>query len=98
SVSWSNRFLGSVVESHKELATLLTQVESTRADPSRTLISVQEHIAQMCLPTAHFNEINCYHQWFLFDDLWAATHPDLARSLLFYAGHWDLGFGIEDEV
>jgi hypothetical protein len=30
-----------------------------------------------------------YQQWYLFDTAWAATHPDLARSLLRYANHWD---------
>jgi hypothetical protein len=26
-----------------------------------------------------------YQQWFLFDTVWAAAHPDLAASLLRYA-------------
>ena len=30
-----------------------------------------------------------FDQWFLFDTRWAAANPDLARSLLRYAAHWD---------
>ena len=30
-----------------------------------------------------------HDQWFVFDDRWAAAHPDLAQSLLRYAVHWD---------
>ncbi|GAA1023032.1 hypothetical protein Aple_096220 [Acrocarpospora pleiomorpha] len=28
-------------------------------------------------------------QWFFFDDVWAAAHPDLATSLMHYGVHWD---------
>ena len=30
-----------------------------------------------------------YQQWYLFDDMWAAAHPDLAASLLRYATSWN---------
>jgi hypothetical protein len=47
---------------------------------------VDEHIAQLAL---HHDDYFGYHQWFLFDDVWAASHPELAASLLRYATHWD---------
>ncbi|MFI6483029.1 hypothetical protein ACIBH1_34225 [Nonomuraea sp. NPDC050663] len=52
----------------------------------RTLINVGRHMAQMCL---HSDESTGYRQWFAFDDIWAAAHPDLAASLVHYAYHWD---------
>ncbi|MER5644591.1 hypothetical protein [Streptosporangium sp. NPDC002524] len=30
-----------------------------------------------------------HRQWFVFDDVWAAAHPDLAVSLLHHGSHWD---------
>ena len=36
-------------------------------------------------------------QWFLFDTRWAAAYPDLARSLLRYAAHWDPYEGVASE-
>ena len=37
----------------------------------------------------HVDEYFGYQQWFLFDDVWAASHPELAASLLRYAIDWD---------
>ncbi|WP_345573886.1 hypothetical protein [Nonomuraea rosea] len=56
-------------------------------DPRRTLIHLGDHLAQMCIHSGYFG----YRQWFLFDDVWAAAHPDVAASLIHYAGHWDPG-------
>jgi hypothetical protein len=50
-------------------------------DPGRTLIHLGDHLAQMCIHSGYFG----YRQWFLFDDVWAAAHPDLAASLIHYA-------------
>ena len=55
-------------------------------DPDRSLLHVDEHIAQLAM---YVSEEFGYQQWFLFDDVWAASHPDLAESLLRYAAHWD---------
>ncbi|MGL4553370.1 MAG: hypothetical protein ACRC33_19560 [Gemmataceae bacterium] len=59
-----------------------------RADP-KSLIHVEEHLAQMCLDTSHSEE-PYFGQWILFDDVWASAHPDLANALLRYAGRWDV--------
>lgn len=47
---------------------------------------MDEHLAQLA---RHCNEPFGHRQWYLSDTAWASAHPDLARSLLWYAGHWD---------
>jgi hypothetical protein len=54
--------------------------------PTTSLLRVGDHLAQFAL---HYDETFGYRQWFLFDTVWAASHPDLARSLLHYVEHWD---------
>lgn len=53
---------------------------------------VQTHVAQACLHTADWGKMDgdLYHHWVLFDDLWAAAHPELAHSLLRLASRWDV--------
>ncbi|WP_344970846.1 hypothetical protein [Streptosporangium fragile] len=55
-------------------------------DPDRTLLRDGGHLAQM---SVHMDEFFGHQQWFLFDDVWAGRHGDLARSLLHYATDWD---------
>ena len=57
-------------------------------DKSKSLLSIGEHIAQLCLHVGCGTEM--YHQWIIFDDLWAGEHPDLAESILRYAKSWDV--------
>lgn len=59
---------------------------SKTREPERSLIAVDEHIAQFAV---HVDDYFGYQQWFLFDDLWAASHAHLASSLLRYAADWD---------
>src|SRR5262249_49505479 len=49
--------------------------------PSRSLVRVDEHIAQLCLHVQgwEWNDYQLYHQWIYFDDLWASAHADLAN-------------------
>jgi hypothetical protein len=55
-------------------------------DPKRSIVHEGEHVAVLCAHTSsHFG----YQQWILFDDRWAAAHPDLASSVLRYASGWD---------
>nr|BFE61511.1 hypothetical protein GCM10020063_060370 [Dactylosporangium thailandense] len=51
-----------------------------------SLIQLDGHIAQVA---RYIDDFFGFDQWFLFDTRWAAAHPDLARSLLRYAAHWD---------
>lgn len=81
--------LGTVEQATAELERILGDLggQDERPNPSRALISTGDHIAQLCLPLD--SEGGTYHQWFLFDDLWAGEHPDLADGVLRYAKRWD---------
>ncbi|QFZ19476.1 hypothetical protein [Saccharothrix syringae] len=72
---------------HRRALEVLEQAEyldDRRPETSRLLVS--DHLAQLAM---HCGDSFGHQQWFLFDTRWAATHPDLARSLLRYAEHWD---------
>ena len=45
-----------------------------------------EHLVQAVI---HVDQLFGYERWYLFDDVWAATHPALASSLLRCAASWD---------
>lgn len=70
------------------LATDLVAVAEFSDDrrPEASLLRVGEHIAGMAM---HCDGFFGYQQWYFFDTAWAASHPDLAQSLLRYANHWD---------
>ena len=59
-------------------------------DPSKSLAEASEHLAQLCLHVGDFFGKDAYHQWIIFDDLWAGEHPDLAEGILRYAKRWDV--------
>jgi hypothetical protein len=61
-------------------------------DAAHSRVSDTEHLAQALV---HVHELFGYERWYLFDDVWAASNPDLAASLLRYASSWDL-FGAAD--
>jgi hypothetical protein len=54
--------------------------------PEASLLRVGDHIAELAM---HCDGFFGYQQWYLFDTIWAANHPDLAQSVLRYANHWD---------
>ncbi|WIM93413.1 hypothetical protein ACTOB_005390 [Actinoplanes oblitus] len=54
--------------------------------PDASLIQVGGHLAQMAM---HCSDTLGFQQWYLFDSLWVASHPDLAASLTHYATDWD---------
>ncbi|NRQ31602.1 hypothetical protein HII36_07060 [Nonomuraea sp. NN258] len=72
--------------SHTEALRLL---DATPPAPERhrerTVIQTGEHVAQMFIHDGYDH----FEQWFFFDDRWAAAHPDLAASLMWFAYHWD---------
>jgi hypothetical protein len=85
--------LGDLPAAHNGCAELLEEFKGFgRHEPSRSLVHVEEHLAQLCLHVGQWAEWGQqeYHQWFLFDDLWAAVHPALADGLLKYARGWDV--------
>ncbi|MEU4426457.1 hypothetical protein AB0F81_38025 [Actinoplanes sp. NPDC024001] len=66
---------------HREVLALLLAEQ-----PVKSLIHLEPHIAQVA---RYIDDFFGFDQWLLFDTGWAATHPDLARSLLRYAARWD---------
>jgi hypothetical protein len=57
----------------------------------KSLIHVEEHLAQMCLDGSYNDARGPYfRQWILFDDLWASAHPELADALLTWCARWDV--------
>ncbi len=65
--------------------------QASTPDPKKSKVRVEEHLAQLCLHVDHWEHRgDLYHQYFFFDDLWAAAHPDLANSLLRWARRWDV--------
>jgi hypothetical protein len=71
---------------HQAALTILTTAAADERRPEASLLRVSDHLAQFAM---HCSEFFGYQQWFLFDDVWAASHPDLAQSLLRYSEHWD---------
>lgn len=60
--------------------------ERNRRDPARSRIRATQHLVQAAI---HIDQVFGYERWYLFDDVWAATHPALASSLLRCAASWD---------
>ncbi|WP_328474922.1 hypothetical protein OHA21_16530 [Actinoplanes sp. NBC_00393] len=59
-----------------------------RRRPADGRITVADHLAQGVL---HLDDTFGYQQWFVFDDVWAARHRYLAKSLTrWFNGKWDL--------
>jgi len=72
---------------HRQATAILSTAQYVDArSPDRSLSRIDDHLAQLAM---YRGESFGYRQWYLFDTVWAATHPDLARSLLRYANHWD---------
>jgi len=61
--------------------------ELLRPEPAaESLVRIDPHLAQVA---RYIDGFFGFDQWFLFDTRWAAAHPELSRSLLWYAAHWD---------
>jgi hypothetical protein len=59
--------------------------ERNRRDPARSRIHATQHLAQAAI---HVDHPFGYERWYLFNDVRAAAHPDLAASLLRCAAAW----------
>jgi hypothetical protein len=55
-------------------------------DPALSRIEASRHLVQAAI---HVDQRFGYQRWYLFDDVWAAAHPDLAASLLRCVAGWD---------
>ncbi len=89
SMNHSGWGLGPIDQARSEFESVLAHstVRVGGYDPSKSLFGVGEHLAQLCL---HVGEDEMYHQWIIFDDLWAGEHLALAEGLLRYAKRWDV--------
>jgi uncharacterized protein (TIGR02996 family) len=90
SVSLQDFGLGSLDSADQQLQQLVEKVSQNGRDPSKTLIAVDEHFAQMCLHTDNWGSEDLYHQWIFFDDLWASANANLANAILRFANRWDV--------
>lgn len=59
-------------------------------DASKSLVGTSGHLIQLCLHIGNWFGNDVFHQWLLFDDLWAGGNPDLADGVLRYAKRWDV--------
>lgn len=71
---------------HQLLLPLPAMLATSPEPPTKSLIRIDRHIVQVAW---YIDDFFGFDQWFLFDSRWASAHPDLARSLLRYATHWD---------
>jgi len=82
--------LGEGAAARAELEGLLGQFARGGHQPALSRCHVEEHLAQLCLHTGRWDNRDLFHQWFLFDDLWAGAHAALADAVLQYARRWDV--------
>ncbi len=59
-------------------------------DPDKDLVCVTPHVAQACKHVARWGNSDLYHQWFFFDDRWAAAFPHVANGIFRFGGRWDV--------
>jgi len=59
-------------------------------DASKSLIATSDNLLQLCLHIGNSFGNDEFHQWIIFDDLWAGQHLDLAEGVLRYAKRWDV--------
>lgn len=77
-------FYGSFAVAHAE-------IEAQRAlygvEPGRSEIATSTHTAQLCQEATLSGE-SAFEHWFLFDDVWASAHPELAQGVMCYVSSW----------
>jgi hypothetical protein len=91
SESISRLGLGSVEQARTEVVNIVKSLHGELDhDASKSLISTSAHLAQLCLHVGDFFGSDVYHQWVIFDDVWAGAHMALADGVLRYAKRWDV--------
>lgn len=80
-----------IEEAYQQAIPFVKRLDRFRS-PGKSLIHVEEHLAQMCLYVGHdrWQKCDLFHQWIFFDDLWAAAHPALANAILSFGRRWDV--------
>ncbi len=83
--------MGTIEDAHTEFEKVVMSLRGDLDhDASKSLVATSAHLAQSCLHIGDFFGNNAYHQWFIFDDLWAGDHRALADGVLRYAKRWDV--------
>jgi hypothetical protein len=82
--------LGTQDKARAEFGAILEKLagEGHTNDPTNSNISISDHVAQLCLSVGWKERM--YHQWIMFDDLWAGANRDLAEGILRYGKRWDV--------
>jgi hypothetical protein len=80
---------GKLRSASKKLLDLEEKHSTELLTSPRSLFHVEDHLAQLCLHMAD-GDYPYFHQWILFDDMWASAHPDLANAILRFARRWDV--------
>jgi uncharacterized protein (TIGR02996 family) len=89
--SWPQLGRGTLASARQKLEGIIKKLHSVgNHDPSKSLIHVGEHLAQLCLHTNRWGITDLFHQWIFFDDLWASANPVLANAILRFASRWDV--------
>ncbi len=87
-IDWSNStqdnlvFTDSGAEDYRD--------RQSKIQPNKSRIQVELHCAQASFHTDSWYNTDLYNRWILFDDLWAASHPNLANSILAYGNRWNV--------
>jgi uncharacterized protein (TIGR02996 family) len=90
-IEQTDDLFGSLESARQQVENCLRGLQADQlSDPSKSLIQVSDHVAQLCLHTERWGNTDLYHRWIFFDDLWAAAHPDLARAIQTYSSRWDV--------
>jgi uncharacterized protein (TIGR02996 family) len=91
--AWGAVREGSVRQARAALESALAAHKPKRRsthNPAKSLLHVEEHMAQLCIHVARWDKVDVYQQWIFFDDRWGAAHPDLANSILRWHRCWDM--------
>jgi hypothetical protein len=81
-----DRGLGPLQQAHEEVELLRKKWTRDAGQARHSMFEASEHVAQMAMRLDL--GLEGYHQWIVFDDLWASAHPELANGLLEWASTW----------
>ncbi|HSI87101.1 MAG: hypothetical protein ACAI35_19780 [Candidatus Methylacidiphilales bacterium] len=89
---------GSLLEARAAFDSALSRIPETRRHQSeqqtQSVMQILPHLAVACFHVASADfSYGCkqlYHQWIIFDDLWATANPAMAHSLFRFGSRWDV--------
>jgi uncharacterized protein (TIGR02996 family) len=81
---------GDVEAARAVIAGRLPELRGWDNSPRKSCVHVEEHLAQLCVHIGKTGRHDIWHQWYFFDDRWAAAHPAVADALLAHGRRWDV--------